>query len=264
MKTNYPLKSKQRNTNWWKYIVAAVIFLIITGFGFLFSNFTRSSLHYISLPLWLSRDVAIHSALSIADYFKFKSTLIARNQELEGEVLALKLKQVDYDLMLKENQDLKSELGRNADGERVITRVLSKPPLSPYDTVVVDVGTAEGIVLGNKAYMGENIVVGMVVNVTPRTSLVELFSNNDRKQEAVLSRTGTSFTLVGQGGGNMKLEVPKDTDIIWGDTFMYPTISSPIIGSVYYIDTNSQSSFKSVYVRVPFNVFSSKYLFIGQ
>ena len=154
-------------------------------------------------------------------------------------------------------------MGRNETSKsRVLSRVLSKPPYSPYDTFVVDVGSNEGILQGSKVYLSDNIIIGVVKNVTSQTTLVELFSSGSLKQEAVLSRTGESFTLVGQGGANFKIEVPKDTDILWGDVFVYPNMQHYVLGSVYYIDVNSQSSFKTVYLRIPGNVFSVQYVFV--
>ncbi len=262
MKTNFPLKSKPKKETKPKLVIATVLFVLLAGMAFLFPNVTRSSMYFFSKPVWFSRNTTLNSFSGVIKFFSFKSTLVSQNQSLLDEIEVLKLKESDYDLILKENQDLKLEFGRKIDVKRIIARVVSKPPRSPYDTIVIDAGSAEGIMLGSKVYMGDNVIVGLVTNATPHTSLVEMFSTGNKKQDAVLSRTGTTYTLLGQGGANMKVEVPKDTDIIWGDTFIYPSLSSSIIGNVYFIDTNSQSSFKTVYIRIPGNVFSSKYLFV--
>jgi cell shape-determining protein MreC len=163
----------------------------------------------------------------------------------------------------KEFEDLKNQFSRkDGTSSGIVSRVLSEPPYSPYDTLVIDAGSSEGVSLGDQVYVSDNIIVGMIKNVTPHTSLVELFSNGANEQEATLARTGATFVLKGAGGANMKLEVPKDTDVIWGDIFLYPKLSPSTIGSVYYIDVNSQSSFKTVYIRMPGNVFSVKYVLI--
>ncbi len=264
MKTNYPLRSKPKNNDRKRLLIIIASFVVVAGFGFAFPNFSRNTAYTISKPIWSFRSVAGNGFSSVVSFFKFKNSLIAKNEELVQEIEALKLKEIDYDILQKENQDLKAELGRRSDSKRIIVKALSKPPVSPYDTIVIDAGSSDGILLGDRVYMGDNIIIGIVTNVTAHTSLVELFSNGNNKQEAILSRTGTTFTLVGQGGANMKLEVPKDADIIWGDTFTYPSLSGAIVGSVYYIDTNSQSSFETIYIKAPFNVFSSKYLYVGR
>jgi hypothetical protein len=68
--------------------------------------------------------------------------------------------------------------------------------------------------------------------------------------------------LEGRGGGTLALTVPVETDLAWGDVIVYPQFSSRIIGMVYYIDTESQTSLKTAYVRVPSNVFSTKWIWV--
>ena len=240
----------------------AILFVLFSLLLYLFPRAMSKVGYFLARPLWLASSVVKTTSLKVADFFVFKSILISRNLSLEDQLSALKLKEVDYDILSKENQDLKSELGRKENVNRTVSFILSKPPASPYDTLVIDLGSADGITLGSKVYISDNVIVGLVSNVTPRTSLVELFSSGNKKQEAILARTGVSFTLTGRGGSNLELEVPKDTDILWGDGFMYPNIAPSLIGTVYYIDTNSQSSFKKIYLRVPGNVFSTKYVFV--
>jgi cell shape-determining protein MreC len=228
----------------------------------IFPNFTRTTSFTISKPLWLLSDIVAKTSIKIKNYFVFKDSLISENLSLKEEILNSKLKEVDYEILSKEFENLKNQLGRRENTSHIVSRVLSKPPNSPYDTFVIDVGSSDGISLGNKVFISNNIIIGLIKNVTPHTSLVELFSNGDLKQETTLSRTGASFVLKGLGGANLELEVPKDTDIVWGDIFLYPKFSPSIIGSVYYIDTNSQNSFKKIYIRVPGNVFSTKYVFV--
>ncbi len=259
---NYLLKSKPKNDNLGKIITVVVLFCLLGLSEFFFGNNIRNISHAIARPLWSASKVATQPFSKIKGFFSFKNSLVSKNQAQEEELLSLRLKKIDYEVLSKEFDDLKNQLGREGDTPRKISRVLSRPPLSPYDTFVIDIGSEEGVSLGSRVYISENIIVGLVKNVTPHTSLVELFSNGDSEQEATLSRTGSSFVLKGQGGGNLELEVPKDADVLWGDVFLYPKFSPAMIGSVYYIDENSQSSFKQIYIRVPGSIFSTKYVFV--
>ncbi len=181
---------------------------------------------------------------------------------LQDEIASLKQKEIDYDAILAENQSLKAQFGRMENKNRVLAAIISKPPASPYDTFVLDVGSVEGVVLSDKVFISDTVIVGVITSVTSHTSLVTLFSGGGNKQQAILARTGASYELVGEGGANLELEVPKDTDILWGDSFMYPGLSTSVIASVYYIDTNSQSSFKTIYLRIPGNVFQTRFVFV--
>jgi cell shape-determining protein MreC len=258
----YPLRSKGDKTNRTKTLIIVGVFVFLSLFIFIFPGFSRSLTTTISRPLWFVTDGLARPFTGIVDFFKFKSSLVSSNLALEDENASLKLKQVDYDAILVENQDLKNQLGRPDKATRIFSRVLSKPPKSPYDTFLIDAGKGEGVVPGSKVYLSEKIVIGTIVSTTNGSSLVTLFSNSGHKQEVILSRTGASFVLSGLGGANFNVVVPKDADILWGDTFVYPDSSGSVLGSVYYIDTNSQSSFKTIYIRIPGNAFAAKYVFV--
>ena len=259
---NYLLKSKPKYKHWGKVVLAVVLFCFFSLFVYLFPNFSRSLSLTVSKPLWLVCDVITRPFSSIGGYFVSKKSLIEDNLSLKQEIVGLRMTEVDHQVLLKEFEDMKSKLGRGENASRIVSRVLSKPPYSPYDTFVIDAGSEDGVSLGSPVYISDNIIVGLIKNVTPSTSLVELFSNGGLEQETTLSRTGAMYKLQGLGGANMKLEVPKDTDIVWGDVFLYPRFSPSMVGSVYYIDVSSQSSFKTIYIRVPVNVFATKYVFV--
>lgn len=262
MKTIYPLKSKPKQKISPKSVAIISVFVFLSATIYIFPNASRRFTQTISLPFWSMGEYTSNSFGGIKSYFVSKKSLVATNTELENQISTLRLKELDYDVLQKENEDLKNQLGRKESVNRVLSKILSKPPRSPYDTFVLDAGSDNGVSLGNKVYLSGGVVIGMIKNVTPKTSLVELFSTASSKQEAVLSRTGSSFTLQGRGGANFTLEVPKDTDVVWGDIFMYPNLSSSVIGTVYYVDTNSQSAFKTVYIKIPGNVFTSQYVYI--
>lgn len=257
---NYHLKSKQKYEPKTRIFAVVSLFIVLNLFGWLFPNFTRNTAFLVAKPLWSASVFVLKPFESIKDYFIFKSSLIKANQNLEEELRTLRLNDIDRESLSKENEELKRQLGRNVVSNRVISRVLSKPPRSPYDTLIIDVGTLHNISIGSKVYSGENIIIGKITEVTNSTSVVELFTKGDLKQESILLRTGSSFTLVGRGGANFGLEVPKDTDIQWGDVFVYPGFSSYILGTVYYIDISSQGSFKTVYLRIPGNIFSTQWV----
>ncbi|MFA5889222.1 MAG: rod shape-determining protein MreC [Candidatus Paceibacterota bacterium] len=259
---NYLLKSKPEHKQRGKIISIIILFCLLISFNYLFPNFTRTTFLTISRPLWIIRGVISNPLSNIKNYFISKDSLVVENMLLKEEITNLRLKEIDYSVLSKEFGDLKNQLNRKENLSRIISRVLSKPPLSPYDTLIIDVGSLDGVFMGNRVYISDNIIVGLIKNVTPHTSLVELFSNGDREQEVTLSRTGAHFVLKGFGGANLELEVPKDTDVVLGDVFLYPKFTPAVIGIVYYIDTNSQNSFKKIYVRVSGNVFSAKYVFI--
>ncbi len=247
-------------------LLVGVFFVCLSVVVFFFSSSMQSVIRGVARPLWYVRDSVVSHVISVGNYFVFKGTLIKKNTELTDTITALELKVQDYDTLAKENQELKSLYGGGAtstlSSHRISARVISKPPYSPFDTFVLDAGSGEGLVVGARVYVSDTVLIGLVTDVTSHTSLVTLFSSNSQKVRTELSRTGMMYELSGSGGANMTLTVPKDTDIVWGDVFMYSGKYASTIGSVFYIDETSQGSFKTVYIRMPQNVFSSKWVMI--
>ncbi len=239
--------------------VIIAVFCILSLCAFLLPSFTRTVTTTLAKPIWILRDSAFTISHDFFSYFKSKNTLIQENNTLHTELAALELKNFDYDVIMQENQNFKS-LSQSRSEARTIARVISKPPQSPYDTYILSIGSSDGAVLGAHVFLSDVILLGTVTDVTPHTAVVTLFSNNGQKTTVEDTRTGVSFEALGRGGANLSITVPKETDVIWGDNFAYPSISSEIIGTVYYIDTAGDSSFKTVYMRIPGNIFSSQWV----
>ena len=89
-----------------------------------------------------------------------------------------------------ENEGLKNFLGAN-DGVNIkrpkgsLFSVAQRPPFSPFDTIVVNGGSDNGIQVDDLAFASADVLVGYVTAVFPRTSIVTLYSSSGQRQEAV-------------------------------------------------------------------------------
>jgi cell shape-determining protein MreC len=262
MKTNFHLKSKPRGVNKLKIIAVVSLLCLLLFVSYFFRNGMRNFAYTVSRPVWSSSGFVTSGLKSFGSYFVTKNSLSKNNMALQDQIASLELKLVDYDAVQKQNEELKILINRPGTKDKVFSRVISKPPFSPYDTIVIDVGSTDGFVPGDRVYTSANVIIGSITEATSHTSLVTLYSSGGQKQEVVNMRTGATFELSGMGDANFRVEVPKDADIVWGDVFEKPSLNSAVVGSVYYIDTNSQSSFKNIYVRVPGNVYETKWVYV--
>src|SRR3989344_1784447 len=153
----YSGKPKHRTP--WKVITIVVIFVLLSLIGFLFPNFLRRINTNLARPVWFIRDRALSSLSFASNFFKLKSTLVNANMALEDQIAFLKLKEIDYDTLVIETQNLKAHFGRTTSSNRILAFVLSKPPQSPYDTLVLDVGSEDGIAVSDKVYLSESILI---------------------------------------------------------------------------------------------------------
>ncbi len=236
------------------------MFLLLT---FFFPGFFRSSAQMAMKPLWFLKEKTGNTFSFATNFISFKSSLIKENEILKDELGRLRLNKIDYDILFKENEELKAMLGMKKSEMRIVSNVLSKPPQSPYDTFVLGSGKNSGVQVGNKVYISDNIIIGEISDVSDDTSVARLFSTGGEKHEVILARTGESFVITGSGGENFTVEVPKDADIVWGDSLVHPGNSDYILATVYYVDISSQSSFKTINMRVPGGVNKIKRVFVG-
>lgn len=255
---NFPLKSKPKKNYDLRIIVAVCLFLFLSVTAYIFPTFFSGASHVAMKPMWFFKDKTISTFSYFSHFFYLKSSLIKENQLLKDELGNLRLNKIDYEVLFKENEELRAKMGMKSTKAKLISNILSKPPQSRFDTFVISNGSKDGINVGNLVYISDSVVVGKISDVYDTTAIVKLFSTSGEIHEATLSRTGATFVLNGSGGANFQIELPKDVDIVWGDSLIYPGEKDSIMATVYFVDTNSQSSFKTIYLRIPGNVFQSK------
>src|SRR3989344_6642168 len=147
MKMNYLLKnnSKSRNKNKrLKFATSAIIFLAI--FLISFTGAFRGYLNKIALPFWRFDSYAVNKFNNFFPIIGSKKSLILENRWLNQELSKIKADLSIQKIIQKENENLKALLGR--DGARknaVLSAVLVRPSISPFDVIIIDAGINEGV-----------------------------------------------------------------------------------------------------------------------
>lgn len=267
---NSLLKSKPKSNTKKVFVVVLCIGVSLSAVQYFFPRFVTSTARTLVKPAWFIRDTFSYTTSGFFGHFQRIDSLRAENKNLQDELYALKVKEVEFNQMKKDYEELKTLMNttsssRGESGGQIVTaRVLSKPPFTPYDTFVVDGGSADGVQMGDLVYANDALVIGRITRVSAHTSYVTLFSSGDQTQEFVVGRTGISVAVTGMGGGNFALYVPKDFDIQVGDTLQEPSYGVGVVAEVYAVDQTMQNSFKRVYARVPKPIFQSTFVRIGE
>ena len=191
-----------------------------------------------------------------------RNNLIKENNVLKIELDSVKPLLLDRDILVKENNDLKELFGRTDTSNNILATVLVKPPQSSYDTVVLDVGSNLDVKNGNKVFANGNIVLGEIVEVHKSASKAKLYSTAGEKIQTINVRNNISLEIIGQGGGNFDVRVPREIDIVLGDTFVLPGLFSKILGIVFSIETNPEDSFRHVLLKSPVNISQIKLMLV--
>lgn len=183
----------------------------------------------------------------------------SENAELRGQLAAATALVADRNALYEENLQLKSRLNRNAGLHVTLAGVLLRPPATPYDTLLVDAGSAEGILEGQLVSAGGTTVIGSVTQVYTHTSRVVLFSAPGETYDAML-RGAVPVQMQGQGSGSLRGQVPAGTAVSVGDTLIFPGIASGFAGTVSAVDAPEGNSFVTLYAHLPVDPLSLRFI----
>lgn len=159
-----------------------------------------------------------------------------------------------------ENAELKNLLGRKPEkDERELAVILSRPPRTPYDSLVIDIGEDHGLMQGDLVYAEMNYLVGHVEVVYPTTSIVKLFSSPGEKIDVLVGSSTTPVVAEGRGGGNFYIKVPRNIKVHEGDPIVVPSLRSLILGSAEKVDAAEGDAYAYIYFKLPVNFNSLRY-----
>jgi len=183
--------------------------------------------------------------------------------QLRAELASSTAALADRDLLAAENAQLRQELGRTGSKRELLAGVLQSPPGTPYDTLMVDAGSNNGVVLGARVSVGA-LSIGTVDAVYDNSARVALYSAPGVSYQALLlTRDATLPVAVdGQGAGSMQAQVPAGTNVAVGDSITFPGVAGGLAAKVSAVSTPDGESFKTVYMRLPVNPFELRFIYI--
>jgi cell shape-determining protein MreC len=235
------------------------IFFLLSLFGFL--SLSGNFFNFIGNPIWKVERYVTNSFNSIGYLFNTKASIFNENKKLIEENSNIKLSMIDYQILKKENADLKEILSRlQVSDDFILGNILTKPNHSPYDTIIIDIGEKAGIKEGNLVYANGNVPIGNISKIYAKTSLVSLYSNPGQKTEGYLNDSNASVELVGRGGGNFEMIIPLDLVVDRGSIVYLPGLSSLVVAIVDEIISKPSDPFKKVILSSPVNVQNLKWV----
>ncbi|MDD5050774.1 MAG: rod shape-determining protein MreC [Candidatus Pacebacteria bacterium] len=243
----------------------AVLFLFLVIFLFRFSppSFLVRGFASLSRPVLLFKNSILDRTSSFLSIFYFNSYLVAENKMLINRLASLEGVEAELRLAKQNNQSLQESFGTSTvEKNSVLTAVILKPPRFPYDTLLADGGKNEKLQVGNLVYAGEHILIGEVSQVYGETSQIKFFSSPGQVTPAVLGVKVTPVELIGIGGGNFSIKIPRGVDVLEGDSVYSSNKNHDLIGIVGMIDTAPSDSFMKGVVRVPINLFELGYVLV--
>lgn len=244
------------------YSKKVVFFLgLFIALALLLSFFDTFIVRVIS-PLWRAENTVTRVFSKSFDFFSFRNTLIQENTSLKERLFSLELELSALAQSRAENELLLTLLGRRGDRKGISATILTHPPQSPYDLLVVDAGSRDAVVVGAQVTLPEGPEVGVVSDVYDGFSRVRLFTTPGEKTQGVLERYQVPVELEGRGGGNFKVVVPRDTEVVVGDRILSAALNASLIAIVGEVNLEATDSFKEVLAKSPANIFTVRFLTI--
>jgi rod shape-determining protein MreC len=233
----------------WGWVIALVALIVVLLFGTPVGSFFRELVSDIT---HLGPADPAYASLS-------KNELISRIKADEQELSRIKYQAVLYAALADENTQLKKAASVQSFTKTVIAKVISRPPQTLYDTLLLDAGSVSGISEGDFVVFN-NVALGSVVSVSPTSALVRLYSTPQVETDALLGNPRATAVAHGMGGGAYELELPKNVVVAANDSVIFPGSDILILGFVVSANQKPSDATQTVFVRSPVSMSELDYV----
>lgn len=241
---------------WFLLVVLVVLAAIIA-----FRLFAPGAFVALSSPLFSFGQAG---AAAVDAFFDSFADARALSQELsrvrkENEELLL-----TNDMLAERIKDIEALLAAPISaGSFVLAGVLSGPPLTPYDTLLLNAGTENGIRVGAYVYGPEGVPLGTIEDAAQSSAHAVLYSSPGRETPGWLGEERTALLVRGDGAGAFEAALPKDALVSLGDTVYLPGPGAIPVGTVARIVENPSSPEKRIHIRPTSNLFSVTWVLVA-
>lgn len=199
----------------------------------------------------------VSSKLSFVELqFVSKAELNNEVDELQKQIDTYKSGMITLDILKRENKELSETLSRSQHTNKVLVpaTILAKPPQTPYDVIILDVGKSNGVDVGDYVYVSDNIFLGRVIRANEKTSSVHLASSPGIETQSVVFPVDMFITVTGLGGGIFQAKLPIDIHIEVGDRVVTRGSSPYVVGIVEEVISRPSDSFQTIKAISPINI----------
>lgn len=235
-----------------RFLVGALFVLLLVVLGTL-RIFLPTSLDTVLIPLWSAGNAAASFTKGISAIFVNRANLVAERDTLRAQNAALS---AEYEALRAREAGLEASFGRTPKGEGVLATVVLRPPVSPYDVLVIDEGGHAGVEAGDLVVAPGSIPLGRISSVGEKSARVLLFSAPGTEEAVWVGTKHIPGTLLGEGSGAFSVSLPRAAEVEEGDLVALPAFSGGVVGTVAIIEEDPSSPVKKIYVKNSTNLFS--------
>ena len=257
MKMNYLQKNNNQKLTKDSFKKTFYLFFGLLVINFLFGGFLKNVFYKISYPQQKVYSFINDNTYYFSNIFTSKQNLVLENKHLNETIANLRqensqLKTIEtlYNKILEISTTTK---------EQLVLPIISKPPFSPYDTIILSYNPK--VAIGDFVFY-ENTLLGYVDSIKDPHISVRLFSASKTENKFYVDRTSNPITVSGIGSGNLYAQIPKDFDLNVGDILIDDLTHRHKIAVVSSIDGEDALSFKYVYFKIPVSFYNISFVSI--
>jgi len=242
------------------------VFFIALGFiliGLLIPYVITAVTRAVMYPIEATQLWFHESQARLPMYLRGQTELINRITDLESKLAAAESTDVTQQRLYTENQSLRQLLSMDQH-DRIGAAVIARPNQLPYDLLEIDRGANDGIKVGAPVYIGADNVVGVVSQIAPHYSFVELFTTPGFTATTYISGANVIATLEGYGGGSARVRVPQGIPLKEGDLVHVPSIDPGVFGRITYIENHPSQPDQYGYITLEKPIASISYVAVGR
>lgn len=182
-------------------------------------TFTRQALLFVVSPFIKVTAATIHGVTSIWQDYVDLRTLREENKRLQFEASTLKRRLDQLQEQALETQRLQRLLAMrdSSQAEFLTARVVGKDATNWFKTILLDCGSMQGV-RRNQPVLAPNGLVGRVVEVTPTSARVQLFTDPVSAVGGLIQRTRVTGIVSGNLGAGARVRyLPLMGDVVVGE-----------------------------------------------
>lgn len=243
-------------------VLAAIIF-----YDFTFQTLGRP-LFYVLRPIFKVKNNIENWKESIINDFADKNFLSEENKSLRGIIQEMEAKIAVSENLEKENIALKSVFSPEAldklprEKKLILASVIYRPSLTPFDTLIIDSGSRDGIKEGMLVSAFGNVLLGYTEDVFPDISKIKLISSFGEEINVILESSQISAIALGRGAENLEITLPKSLEAKLGERIMTLGRQPLLVGFIERIERQTADPFQKIIIRLPVNIQRLKEVFI--
>lgn len=181
-------------------------------------------------PVFLSSNISAILSPLLKGEMKVREAILKNTNQITN------FDAVELERLRNENQELRTLLSDNGE-ERVAAGVIGRPSSLPYDVLVIDRGTDDGVVEDAPVFIGSDRVIGFVAAAHPKTSVVAMITTPGWRSTVYIYGPNIYTTAVGIGGGITRVHVPQGIMLEVGNTVVIPSLNGGTYGTISAVDS---------------------------